>query len=138
MLILELTISLGATISLLIMRDNPLILWICTAFFGLGMSAIFPTIMALSDNYVVLTGRYAAAMVFGGALGEMLIPLVIGFTTRKNSPTSFPIGIMTIMILLSIAVGAFMLSGTKAGDEYEESDEEEDQVSRKQKGVVEL
>ena len=132
MLILELTISLGAALMLLIMQNNPLAMWISTALFGLGMSAIFPTIMALSENYVVLTGRYAAAMVFGAALGEMVLPLLIGFTTTKESPSSFSIIVLVIMIACSLASIALIFAGRKAGDEYE-SEEEDDLPSTEKK-----
>ena len=47
MLIMEMSISLASALVLLCFSSNPTILWIFTCVFGLGMSAIWPTVMAL-------------------------------------------------------------------------------------------
>lgn len=53
------------------------VLWAFTVLFGLAMACIFPTAIALAETYWPIMSLHTMAFVVGGALGEVIIPLVI-------------------------------------------------------------
>ncbi|XP_057208180.1 sodium-dependent glucose transporter 1-like [Triplophysa rosa] len=72
----------GTTVSslllLLFSRNDP-VLWTCTALLGISMSTIFPSGISWVEQYTTVTGRSAAVFVVGAALGEMVLPALVGF-----------------------------------------------------------
>lgn len=89
----------------------PWALWIGTAIFGLGISAIFPTVMSLTENYVNLTGRFASSIIIGAAIGEMVCPLAFGLYTTKENPIPF-VYLVNLIIFLCAGSTYFLI---KAG-----------------------
>ena len=82
-------LSALAAFILLIFHESVTVLWIGTALFGFGMSAIFPTVFALAEEYIDVSGRISSALVIGSAFGEMILPLIIGNMTTKENPLAF-------------------------------------------------
>ncbi|KAI7799934.1 sodium-dependent glucose transporter 1-like [Triplophysa rosa] len=72
----------GTTVSslllLLFSLNNP-VLWTCTALYGVSMSTTFPSGISWVEQYTTVTGRSAAVFVVGAALGEMVLPSLLGF-----------------------------------------------------------
>ena len=98
MLIAEMSISLFAAIVLLCFSSNPTILWVFACVFGFGMSAIWPTVMSLVESYIVITGKFSAAITVGSAFGEMVFPATIGFVMTEKTPVNL---MYVILILVS-------------------------------------
>lgn len=72
----------GTTVSsllLLLFSLNDPVLWTCTALYGVSMSTTFPSGISWVEQYTTVTGRSAAVFVVGAALGEMVLPSLLGF-----------------------------------------------------------
>ncbi|XP_050993740.1 sodium-dependent glucose transporter 1 isoform X2 [Labeo rohita] len=80
--ILILLSLVGTTVSALLLclfsRNSPM-LWTCTAIYGVSMSTTFPSGISWVEQYTTVTGRSAAVFVVGAALGEMVLPALLGF-----------------------------------------------------------
>ncbi|XP_023665936.2 sodium-dependent glucose transporter 1 isoform X1 [Paramormyrops kingsleyae] len=71
----------GCTLSSLLMvifSHNRTVLWSCTALYGASMATTFPSGISWLEQYSTVTGRSAAVFVVGAALGEMVLPGVVG------------------------------------------------------------
>jgi len=113
MLIMELSIALTASIVLLCFSPNPTILWLFTCVFGLGMSAIWPTVMALIQSYIVITGKFSAAITVGSAFGEMVVPATIGLVMTEKAPVNFMIIILILVFTQILLASALFYAGHK-------------------------
>eukprot|EP01117_Protostelium_nocturnum_P002902 TRINITY_DN13826_c0_g1_i1.p1 TRINITY_DN13826_c0_g1~~TRINITY_DN13826_c0_g1_i1.p1 ORF type:complete len:492 (-),score=135.29 TRINITY_DN13826_c0_g1_i1:35-1510(-) len=59
---------------------NPKILWGMTFLFGVSMGPIFATALSLPPSLnVLLTPRATSIVVVGASLGEMVMPMIVGF-----------------------------------------------------------
>nr|XP_054774490.1 dentin sialophosphoprotein-like [Lytechinus pictus] len=58
---------------------NENVLWLGSALLGLSMASLFPTGIAWLETYTRVTGNTASFLVIGSALGEMCVPVVIGY-----------------------------------------------------------
>uniref|UniRef100_A0A671MYW4 Major facilitator superfamily domain containing 4B n=2 Tax=Sinocyclocheilus anshuiensis TaxID=1608454 RepID=A0A671MYW4_9TELE len=79
--ILILLSLVGTTVSALLLclfSRNPPMLWACTAIYGVSMSTTFPSGISWVEQYTTVTGRSAAVFVVGAALGEMVLPALLG------------------------------------------------------------
>nr|XP_029487043.1 sodium-dependent glucose transporter 1-like isoform X1 [Oncorhynchus nerka] len=76
----------GCTLSslfLTLFSTNRVALWICTGVYGASMSTTFPSGISWVEQYTTVTGRSAAVFVVGAALGEMVLPALMGFLLGK-------------------------------------------------------
>ncbi|XP_014060493.2 sodium-dependent glucose transporter 1 [Salmo salar] len=72
----------GCTLSslfLTLFNSNRVALWVCTGVYGASMSTTFPSGISWVEQYTTVTGRSAAVFVVGAALGEMVLPALVGF-----------------------------------------------------------
>lgn len=81
----------GTTVSSLLLclfSKNVPMLWTCTGLYGVSMSTTFPSGIAWVEQYTTVTGRSASVFVVGAALGEMVLPALLGFLLGKvqNQP----------------------------------------------------
>ncbi|XP_065119771.1 sodium-dependent glucose transporter 1 [Paramisgurnus dabryanus] len=93
----------GTTVSsllLVLFSDNHPMLWACTGLYGLSMSTTFPSGISWVEQYTTVTGRSAAVFVVGAALGEMVLPSLLGFLLGhvKNQP---------LLMYLALGTSAF-------------------------------
>ena len=105
MLILELWVSFAGLLLLLLINKSETTLWIGNCIFGLGVAGIFPTNMALMNEYVYMGGTGVSALMVSGSLGAMTFPWLIGALTTVAHPLMFPIlclAMKTCQILLSL------------------------------------
>lgn len=76
----------GSTVSSLLLclfsRDN-VALWVCTGVYGASMATTFPSGISWVEQYTTVTSHTAAAFVVGAALGEMVLPALVGFLLGK-------------------------------------------------------
>ncbi|XP_064196072.1 sodium-dependent glucose transporter 1 [Anguilla rostrata] len=59
-------------------------LWSCTALYGISMASTFPSGISWVEQYTTVTGRSAAVFVVGAALGEMVLPALVGFLLGRT------------------------------------------------------
>ncbi|KAF0023353.1 hypothetical protein F2P81_023983 [Scophthalmus maximus] len=72
----------GCTLSSLLLclfSREKVALWICTGLYGASMSTTFPCGISWMEQYTTVTGNTAAVFVVGSALGEMVLPALVGF-----------------------------------------------------------
>ncbi|XP_052019192.1 sodium-dependent glucose transporter 1 [Apodemus sylvaticus] len=70
--------SLVATFFLVLFDKNPLCLWISTSVYGASMATTFPSGISWIEQYTTLTGKSAAFILVGAALGLMATPALSG------------------------------------------------------------
>ena len=72
----------GSTISSLLLclfSREKVVLWVCTSLYGASMATTFPSGISWMEQYTTVTGKTAAVFVVGAALGEMVLPALVGF-----------------------------------------------------------
>ncbi|KAM7395003.1 hypothetical protein PAMA_006649 [Pampus argenteus] len=71
----------GSTVSSLLLclfSREKVALWVCTGLYGASMATIFPSGISWVEQYTTVTGHTAATLVVGAALGEMVLPALVG------------------------------------------------------------
>ncbi|XP_028514987.1 major facilitator superfamily domain-containing protein 4A isoform X2 [Exaiptasia diaphana] len=89
MLFGDLAGTIAASFLMLIFKDSAVVLWIGTSTFGLFMSNVFPSSVALVEQYFEVTGSITCMFVVSAAIGEMVIPLIVGKVFDYIGPISF-------------------------------------------------
>ncbi|CAH3171328.1 unnamed protein product [Porites evermanni] len=89
MLFVNLFGSFTAISVMLYLHQFPLSLWIGTGAFGLFMSSVFPTTLALAEYYIDVTGSITSILIVSSATGEMVFPLLVGKAFARDGPYSF-------------------------------------------------
>ncbi|MFT7802931.1 monocarboxylate transporter 10 [Arapaima gigas] len=83
MILLSLAGCTLSSILLSLFSSNRVILWSCTALYGASMATTFPSGISWVEQYIRVTGHSAAMFVVGSALGEMVLPALVGFLLGK-------------------------------------------------------
>lgn len=76
----------GSTVSSLLLclfSKEKVALWVCTGLYGASMATTFPSGISWLEQYTTVTGHTAAVFVVGAALGEMVLPVLVGFLLGK-------------------------------------------------------
>ncbi|KAJ8049024.1 Neurogenic locus notch-like protein 1 [Holothuria leucospilota] len=79
MLVVDLVGGVLATVILLWFGQISVWFWLGTGLLGLSMASMFPSGIAWLEGYVDVSGKVASVLVTGGVLGEMVIPLAVGY-----------------------------------------------------------
>jgi MFS transporter, FHS family, Na+ dependent glucose transporter 1 len=101
----------GALISLLIILLQPrsiTALWVGTLGTGLFLASIFPTVLALAERRVTITGRVTSSFMVGAGAGAMLLPWLIGFLFESLGPQTLLYALL-LDLLLATAVFAILI-----------------------------
>uniref|UniRef100_UPI0037E70C45 sodium-dependent glucose transporter 1 isoform X1 n=2 Tax=Semicossyphus pulcher TaxID=241346 RepID=UPI0037E70C45 len=83
MILLSLVGSTVSSLLLCLFSREIAALWICTGLYGASMATTFPSGISWLEQYTTVTGHTASAFVVGAALGEMVLPAVVGFLLGK-------------------------------------------------------
>jgi fucose permease len=83
--------------------DSRLALWAGAIGLGLFMASVFPTTLVLAGERMRVTGSITGWFLFGGGVGGMIMPWVIG-------QAFVGIGAGAMPVLISIAVALNLLS----------------------------
>ncbi|KAM7367566.1 hypothetical protein PAMP_013854 [Pampus punctatissimus] len=78
MILLSLVGSTVSSLLLCLFSREKVALWVCTGLYGASMATIFPSGISWVEQYTTVTGHTAAALVVGAALGEMVLPALVG------------------------------------------------------------
>ena len=78
--------------------------------FGYGLGTIFPCCVLQAEAYTDLSGRAASVLMVGAAIGEMVVPLVIGLWTSYYAP-GFSIGICITTLVFVVLAGLLIVQG---------------------------
>lgn len=63
---------------MLLFPTQSVIIWIGSAGLGLSLSSVFPTLLALAESRMNITGKVTGYFFFGSSSGGMIIPVVLG------------------------------------------------------------
>ncbi|MEA3328018.1 MAG: MFS transporter [Chloroflexota bacterium] len=63
---------------ILIWPVNPMVLWIGSAGLGFSLSSVFPTLLAMGETRMKITGRVTGLFFMGSSLGGMVVPTILG------------------------------------------------------------
>ncbi|CAN8204323.1 unnamed protein product [Coccothraustes coccothraustes] len=79
MIVMSLLCSAASSTALAFFAHYRAALWVGTAVYGASMATIFPSGIAWIEQYTVVEGKTASLFVVGAALGEMCIPVAVGY-----------------------------------------------------------
>ncbi|RVE55877.1 hypothetical protein OJAV_G00230400 [Oryzias javanicus] len=91
---------LGSTLSSLLLclfSNHKVALWVCTGVYGASMATTFPSGISWLEQYTTITSHTAAVFVVGAALGEMVLPALVGFLLDRfqNQPLLMYLSLLT-------------------------------------------
>lgn len=88
MILLSLVGSTVSSLLLCLFSREKMALWIGTGLYGASMATTFPSGISWVEQYTTVTGHTASLFVVGAALGEMVLPVLLGFLLGKfhNQP----------------------------------------------------
>ncbi|CDQ66995.1 unnamed protein product [Oncorhynchus mykiss] len=110
----------GCTLSslfLTLFNSNRVALWVCTGVYGASMSTTFPSGISWVEQYTTVTGRSAAVFVVGAALGEMVLPALVGFLLGRihDQPLLMYLALGTATITSILFPFMFWLASSPSG-----------------------
>ncbi|NXL74641.1 MFS4B protein, partial [Leptocoma aspasia] len=79
MIVMSLVCSAASSTALAFFAHYKALLWAGSAVYGISMATIFPSGIAWIEQYTVVEGKTASLFVVGAALGEMCIPVAVGY-----------------------------------------------------------
>ncbi len=82
---------IGCAISIAVItiwRNSSTALWVGTLGLGLSMASVFPTLIMLAGERMIITGTITGWFLVGSGAGSMLLPWLIGQVFDKNGPQS--------------------------------------------------
>jgi len=105
-ILLAALLALIASLALIIALPGSYIaLWAGAIGVGLGMAAIFPTLLTLAGRYMALSGFVTSWFFVGSSLGGMTLPWIIGQLFE-------PVGPRVVMLIITASSGlAFLIFG---------------------------
>ncbi|XP_036942956.1 sodium-dependent glucose transporter 1 isoform X2 [Acanthopagrus latus] len=83
MILLSLVGSTVSSLLLCLFSKEKVALWVCTGLYGASMATTFPSGISWLEQYTTVAGQTAATFVVGAALGEMVLPALVGFLLGK-------------------------------------------------------
>ncbi|XP_072562421.1 sodium-dependent glucose transporter 1-like isoform X2 [Paramormyrops kingsleyae] len=101
MILLSLLGCALSSLLLSIFTRSSVTLWSCTAVYGASMATTFPSGISWVEQYTRVTGRSAAIFVVGAALGEMVLPAVVGLLLGKAQD---------VPVLMYLCLGAAIIT----------------------------
>lgn len=83
MILLSLVASTVSSLLLCLFSKEQMALWFGTGLYGASMATTFPSGISWVEQYTTVTGHTASLFVVGAALGEMVLPALLGFLLGK-------------------------------------------------------
>ena len=69
------------------------------------MASVFPSGLALMEQHIDVTGQVGTVLVIGSSLGDMMIPLTLGYVIAHAHPLWF---LCVAAAVLAVSVAAFI------------------------------
>ncbi|XP_015917267.1 major facilitator superfamily domain-containing protein 4A isoform X2 [Parasteatoda tepidariorum] len=104
----------GCTLGMLFMlafSESKAVLVMGTCIIGLFMSSVFPTALSLTEEYIKVTPTITTFLVFGAALGEMSMPVILGHEFDRAGPITFLVTGVVLCFMSLIIYMALFLAG---------------------------
>ena len=82
------------------------------------MASVFPSGLALMEQHIDVTGQVGTVLVIGSSLGDMMIPLTLGYVIMHAHPLWF-LGVAAAVLAVSVAAFiAFVVYARYNGPAY--------------------
>ena len=95
--------------AILLRPTSVLMIWVCSAGLGLSLSSVFPTLLALIETRIKITGAVTGLFFLGSSLGGALFPMVLGQIFEHIGPYQIMIALFLYTCLgLSILVSVIL------------------------------
>ena len=88
-----------SSLSLLLLIDSLVGVWIGTLGIGFSMASFFPTLLAFAERRMRISGRVTSWFGIGAALGAMTLPLLIGQLIGPLGPGAIMVAILIDLLL---------------------------------------
>jgi len=103
---------------ILIWPVNPLVIWIGSIGLGFALSSVFPTLLALAETRMKITGRVTGFFFLGSSLGGMVVPMILGqifdyIGSYEIMLALFSIAALGLIVLIFVITASNMI-GEKA------------------------
>jgi FHS family Na+ dependent glucose MFS transporter 1 len=90
--------------------DN-VVIWVGSAGLGLALSSVFPTLLALSETRMQITGKVTGLFFLGSSSGGLLVPMLLGqifeyIGAYQIMMTLFGIACLGLLTLLAVIVAS--------------------------------
>jgi FHS family Na+ dependent glucose MFS transporter 1 len=78
LLVLNFSLAVINLALILIWPSSEIMMWIGSVGFGLSLSSVFPTLMALSETRLMVTGKVTSLFFVGVSFGGIVMPMLLG------------------------------------------------------------
>ncbi|XP_068933492.1 sodium-dependent glucose transporter 1B-like [Petaurus breviceps papuanus] len=102
MIVLNNVGSLISSLLLVIFNKNHICIWVATAVYGASVATAFPSGVSWIEQYMTITGKATSLFVIGSALGQMVIPVVVGSLQGKYPHVP---GILYVLLVSAVMTG---------------------------------
>jgi FHS family Na+ dependent glucose MFS transporter 1 len=111
MIFFDLIGCIGSLTLLCLLNKSSLILWIGSILFGLSVASIYPSAIGYTEKYLSITGKRMSILAVGGAAGDAVIPLLIGYSIDPKwfGPIGFISISLVVVIMASLIFGFIVL-----------------------------
>jgi fucose permease len=107
-LIIDFVGCLISAFLIMVFPASPTMLWIGSILLGISLASIFPTLLALAEERVHITGTITGLFLVGGSLGSMVIPVLIGQAFDRVGATSMIWIVFASIVLNVVALFGFI------------------------------
>lgn len=104
LLILAMVFSAVSMLIPLIFGHTDATVWASAALLGVSMATVFPSIFAFVEANLNLNAKSSAAIVVGGAIGDIVLPIVMGEVMAFYSLEAFPALVLSFIVLCAVGL----------------------------------
>jgi FHS family Na+ dependent glucose MFS transporter 1 len=101
---------------ILIWPAQPTMIWISSAGFGLACSSVFPTLLALSETRMKITGAVTGLFFLGSSLGGTLVPTLLGQVFDYLGSYELMLTLMGLTVVGLVVLVAVILASNRVGE----------------------
>ncbi|KAG2377526.1 hypothetical protein C9374_009042 [Naegleria lovaniensis] len=111
LLIVDIVACFLGIIPLLIFPYSMACLWVCAIILGFGFASMYPITISLPSSTMKfeVSGFMTSIMVFGGCVGELVVPVGMTLSFEYIGPTSIFYFIFIVCVIASICYVALLL-----------------------------
>jgi fucose permease len=101
---------------ILIWPSNAGMIWVVSTGLGLALSSVFPTLLALGETRMKITGSITGWFFFGSSLGGTLLPMLLGQVFEYIGSYQMMITLFVATFIGLLVLIGVILASNKAGE----------------------
>ena len=101
---------------ILIWPSNVVMIWVVSTGLGLALSSVFPTLLALGETRMKITGSITGWFFFGSSLGGTLLPMLLGQVFEYIGSYQMMITLFVATFIGLLVLIGVILASNKAGE----------------------